>query len=123
MMRNKEMTMKTHKENCIYHVVARFEERFKKEDFIYKSKKFGVVDFTNEVINAITNAPKAGIFVPGGKGDCVIFKIKYNDTKPVFVVWNKVVDCAVTVLTGEMFTNIAMRDKKKSSIPYNGYNS
>ena len=115
--------MKTHKENCIYHVVARFEERFKKEDFLYKSKKFGVVDFTNEVIKSITNAPKAGIFVPGGKGDCVIFKIKYNDTKPVFVVWNKVVDCAVTVLTGEMFTNIAMWDKKKASIPYNGYNS
>ncbi len=75
------------------------------------------------MINAITNAPKTGIFVPVVKGDCVIFKIKYNDTKPVFVVWNKVVDCAVTVLTGEMFTNIAMWDKKKSSIPYNGYNS
>ena len=123
MMRNKEMTMKTHKENCIYHVVARFEERFKKEDFIYKSKKFGVVDFTNEVVNAIWNAPKAGIFVPGGKGDCVIFKIKFMETKSVFVVWNKIMDCAVTVLTGEMHTALRGWDKKKSSIPYNGYNS
>ena len=122
-MRNKEMIMKTHKENCISHVVARFEERFIEEDFIYKSKKMGVVDFKNEVVNAIVNAPKAGKFVKGGKGDCIIFKIKFMDTKSVFVVWNKPMDCAVTILTDEMFDNIKMWDKKKSSIPYNGYNS
>ena len=73
----------------------------------------GVVDFTNEVVNAIVNAPKAGKFVMGGKGDCVIFKIKFMDTKSVFVVWNKLMDCAVTVLTGEMVDNIKMWDKKK----------
>jgi len=105
--------MKTHKENCISHVIAMFEERFKKEDFIYISKKMGVVDFKNEVANAIVNASKSGKFVPGGKGDCDIFKIKIMDTKSVFVVWNKVIGCAVTVLTGEMFTNIALWDKKK----------
>ena len=105
--------MKTHKENCVSHVIAMFEERFKKEDFVYKSKKMGVVDFKNEVAIAIVNAPKAGKFVTGGKGDCDIFKIKIMDTKSVFVVWNKVMDCAVTVLTGEMFANIAIWDKKK----------
>ena len=113
MMSHKEMIMKTHKENCISHVVVRFEERFTEEDFIYKSKKMGVVDFKNEVVNAIVNAPKAGKFVMGGKGDCVIFKIKFMDTKSVFVVWNKLMDCAVTVLTGEMHAKLWAWDKKK----------
>ena len=95
--------MKTHKENCISHVVVRFEERFTEEDFICKSKKMGVVDFKNEVINAIVNDPKAGKFVKGGKGFRNIYKIKFMDTKPVFVVWDTFLDCAVTVLTGKMW--------------------
>ena len=117
------MTEKTHKENCIFHVVTKFEERFTEKDFIYETKKMGVVDFKNEVVNAIVNAPKAGKWVKGGKGTRNIYKIKYGETKPVFVVWDTFLDCAVTVLTGEMFTNIAMWDKKKVSIPYNRYNS
>jgi len=100
--------MKTHKENCISHVVARFEERFKKEDFIYMSKRNGVVDLKELVISAIVNAPMMGKFVKGGKGNCVIFKIKYNNIMPVFVVWDKAMSCAVTVLTGDM-----MRKKER----------
>ena len=95
--------MTTHKENCIFHVVTKFEERFTEEDFIHKSKKMGVVDFKNEVINAIVNAPIAGKYVKGGKGTRNIYKIKYLETKPVFVVWDTVLDCAVTVLTGKMW--------------------
>ena len=105
--------MKTHKENCILHVITKFEERFTEKDFIYKSKKMGVVDFKNEVVNAIVNAPKAGKSVKGGKGDCVIFKIKIMDTKSVFVVWNKVMVCPVTILTGEMHAKLWAWDKKK----------
>jgi len=95
--------MKTHKENCILHVITKFEERFTEKDFIYKSKKMGVVDFKNEVVNAIVNAPKMGKFVKGGKGNRVIFKVKIRDTKSVFVVWDMFLGCAVTVLTGEMW--------------------
>ena len=40
-----EVVMKTHKENCIDHAIKRFEQRFIKKDFIYKSKKMGEVDF------------------------------------------------------------------------------
>jgi len=97
--------MKTHRDNCVSHVIAKFEERFKKEDFIYKSKKMGEVDFKNEVINAIINAPTAGKWVKGGKGTRNIYKIKYCETKSVFVVWDSFLDCAVTVLTGEMWNN------------------
>ncbi len=32
---------------------------------------------------------KIGKLVKGGKGDCVIYKIKVMNTKTVFVVWNK----------------------------------
>ena len=63
----------------------------------------GVVDFKNEVVNAIVNAPKMGKFVKGGKGDRAIFKVKIRDTKSVFVVWDMFLGCAVTVLTGEMW--------------------
>ena len=104
MMRNKEIIMKTHKDNCMSHVVARVEEMFTEEYFIYKSKKMGVVDFKNEVVNAIVNAPKSGKLVKGGKGFRDIFKVTVMDTKPVFVVWDTFLDCAVTVLTGEMWT-------------------
>jgi len=95
--------MKTHKENCIFHVVAAFEERFTEKDFTTKSKKWGEVSWKEEVVSAIVNAPKAGKFVKGGKGHRNIYKIKFMDTKPVFVVWDTFLDCAVTVLTGKMW--------------------
>jgi len=97
------MEKEKHKENCMKHVVKRFEERFVEEDFIYESRKMGVVDFKNEVVDAIINAPKAGKFVKGGKGYRAIFKVRVMDTKPVFVVWDMFLNCAVTVLTGEMW--------------------
>ena len=95
--------MKTHKEACMYHVVMKFGERFSEKDFTTKSKKWGEVVWKEEVVAAIANAPKMGKFVNGGKGDCTIFKVKVMETKPVFVVWNAVLKCAVTVLTHEMW--------------------
>ena len=80
--------MRTHKDNCISHVIAAFEERFTEKDFTTKSKKWGEVSWKEEVVSAIANAP---------------FKITVMDTKPVFVVWDIFLDCAVTVLTGEMW--------------------
>ena len=94
--------MNTWKQNCESHAILRFEERFDKEDFVYKTKKLGVVDFKNEIINAIINAPIAGKWVKGGKGTRNIYKIKYGETKPVFVVWDMALNCIVTVLTEEM---------------------
>ena len=98
-----EVVMKTHKENCIVHAIKRFEQRFTKKDFIYKSKKMGEVDFKNEVVAAIVNAPKTGKSVKGGRGFRNIFKVKIMDTKPVFVVWDMEYSIPVTVLTGEMW--------------------
>ena len=95
--------MTTHRENCIFHVVTKFEERFTEKDFIYKSYKLGVINFKNEVVTAIVNAPKMGKLVKGGKGYRNIYKVKILDTKPVFVVWDMFLDCAVTVLTGKMW--------------------
>ena len=103
-VRNKEMVMKTHKENCISHAIARFEERFTEEDFTTKSKKWGEIVWKEEVLRDILNAKNAGHKVKGGKGYRDIYKIKLMDTKSVFVVWDMVMDCAVTVLTGEMWT-------------------
>jgi len=95
--------MSTHKENCTFHVVAAFEKRFTEKDFITKSKKWGEVSWKEEVVSAIVNAPKSGKLVEGGKGFRDIFKVTVMDTKPVFVVWDTFLDCAVTVLTGEMW--------------------
>ena len=96
--------MKTHKENCISHVVKRISERFTKEDFITDTHKHGTVDFTKEVVNAIINAPNAGVFMSGGKGNRNIYKIKYHvKIKSVFVVWDKVLEVPVTVLNDKMY--------------------
>ena len=95
--------MKTYRENCIHHFKNRFEKRFTEDDFIHKSKKYGLVDFKKEVVNAMVNAPKMGKSVKGGKGFRTIFKIKIMDTKPVFVVWDMEFSIPVTVLTGEMW--------------------
>jgi len=95
--------MKTHKETCIAHAIARFEERFTEKDFTTKSKKWGEITWKEEVVAAIVNAPKTGKLVEGGKGFRNIYKIKYGETKPVFVVWDMFLDCAVTVLTGKMW--------------------
>ena len=96
--------MKTHKENCIDHAIARFEERFTEKDFTTKSKIWGEVLWKEEVLRDILNAKNSGLMVKGGKGYRDIYKIKLMDTKSVFVVWDMVMDCAVTVLTGEMWT-------------------
>ncbi len=97
--------MKTYKENMIFHAIERFNERFKHEDFLSVSKKYGVVDFKKEVVTAIANAPKMGKNVKGGKGFRTIFKIKICNTKPVFVVWDMEFNIPVTVLTGAMWKN------------------
>jgi len=102
--RRKEYTMmNTYEENCKYHAAKRFNERFAEKDFLHKSKKYGMVDFKNEVVSAMVNAPKMGKSVKGGKGFRTIFKIKILDTKPVFVVWDMEFSIPVTVLTGEMW--------------------
>ena len=95
--------MKTYEENCKNHVIKAFNKRFKNEDFHYKSKKYGMVDFTKEVVSAIVNAPKMGENVNGGKGLKEIFKIRIMDTKAVFVVWDMEFNVPVTVLTSEMW--------------------
>ena len=95
--------MKTYEENMILHAMSRFNKRFKPEDFHHKSKKYGMVDFTPEVANAIANAPKMGENVNGGKGYRTIFKIRIMDTKAVFVVWDMEFNVPATVLTGEMW--------------------
>ena len=95
--------MKTYEENCKNHVIKAFNKRFKNEDFHYKSKKYGIEDFTPEVANAIANAPKMGESVNGGKGYRTIFKIRIMDTKAVFVVWDMEFNVPATVLTGEMW--------------------
>ena len=99
--------MSTHKENCEYHVIEKFEERFTEKDFTktwyHKGKSRGEVVWKEEVVNAIVNAPQMGKLVKGGKGDCVIYKVKIMNTKSVFVIWNMLLNCAVTVLTGEMY--------------------
>jgi hypothetical protein len=103
-VRNKEMIMKTHKETCIAHAIARFEERFTEKDFTTKSKIWGEVLWKEEVLRDILNAKNSGHVVKGGKGYRDIYKIKVMDTKSVFVVWDMYLECAVTVLTGEMWT-------------------
>ena len=103
-VRNKEMVMKTHKENCISHAIARFEERFTEKDFTTKSKIWGEVLWTEEVLRDILNAKNTGHKVKGGKGYRDIYKVEFMNTKPVFVVWGMFLDCAVTVLTGAMWT-------------------
>jgi len=93
----------THYENCVYHVIKRFNERFVKEDFDYRDKRRGVVNFTKEVCASIVNAPNIGKEVSGGKGNRKIYKIKYmKKTKPVYVVWDTKMMVPVTVLTHDM---------------------
>ncbi len=94
-----------YEENYLSHLTMRFEERFNEEDFVYKTKKLGVVDFKNEIINAIVNAPIAGKWVKGGKGTRNIYKIKYGETKPVFVVWDIKLSIPITILTDKMWSN------------------
>ena len=66
---------------------------------------FSKTDLTKLVKDSINNAPKMGHYVPGGKGYCAIFEIKYKNIKPVYVVWNMLINCAATVLTKEMYVN------------------
>jgi len=99
------MKIKDHKKNCKYHVENAFEERFTDEDFIYTDNYMRVTDLTKLVKDSINNAPKMGHYVPGGKGNCAIFEIKYNNIKPVYVVWNMLISCAATVFTKEMYVN------------------
>ena len=96
-------SMRAHKEHCVSHIVTMFEERFTEKDFTTESKKWGEVVWKEEVVNAIVNAPQMGKLVKGGKGYRNIYKVKILDTKPVFVVWDTFLDCAVTVLTGKMW--------------------
>ena len=104
MMKNNQ-----YKKNCISHVITRFGERFKKEDFVCEYNVKGtidVVDFTDQIVEKIVNAPKAGKSVKGGKAHRNIFKIKVWNTKPVFVVWDMKFSIPVTVLTAEMWSKV-----------------
>ena len=49
-----------YKKNCISHVIARFEERFKKEDFIYEDSWGEKIDLKEHIASSIANAPKMG---------------------------------------------------------------
>jgi len=93
-----------YKKNCISHVIARFEERFKKEDFIYEDSWGEKIDLKEHIASSIANAPKMGKSVKGGKGYRTIFKVKAMDTKTVFVVWDMEFSIPVTVLTTEMWS-------------------
>lgn len=95
---------KIYEENWLYHVTKRFDERFNEEDFVINSKKYGIVDFKKEVVDAMVNAPKTGIRVNGGKGFREIFKIRIANTKAVFVVWDMKFSIPITVLTGELWS-------------------
>jgi|TARA_R110000851_G_scaffold284410_1_gene437982 hypothetical protein len=98
----KGVIMNTWKENCVAHVVIRFEERFEEEDFITKSKKWGDTSWKEEVLASILSAKKTGIKVGNGKGWREIYKVKYMPkTKSVFVVWDMALECAVTVFPAE----------------------
>ena len=85
------------------HLIEKFNERFKEGDFIYKSKKWGEINFIEDVTAAIVDAPNKGKFYKdGNKINRVIYKIKFMTTKSVFVVWDKVDSVPITVLTGDM---------------------
>ena len=101
-------------EAMVEHAKERFSERFKKEDFLYESKNYGLIDFTEEVVNSIVHAPKYGKCVRGGKGSRTIFKIKtHANAKSVFVVWDTEYSVPVTVLTGVMW-NETYHQKRKN---------
>ena len=91
-----------HKKNCISHVITRFGERFAKEDFTTKSKKWGINGWTDEVLRDVLNAKNTGHKVKDGMGHRMFYKVEFMNTKPVFVLWDMFLDCAVTVLTGDM---------------------
>jgi len=91
-----------HKKNCISHVITRFGERFAKEDFTTKSKKWGINGWADEVLRDVLNAKNTGYKVKDGMGHRMFYKVEFMNTKPVFVLWDMFLDCAVTVLTGDM---------------------
>lgn len=108
----KGIIMKTHKENCISHVVTRFEERFVEKDFITKSKKWGDTSWKEEVLASVLSAKKTGIKVGEGKGYREVYKVKYMPkTKTVFVIWDMMLECAVTVYTSEMWNEYKKKYK------------
>lgn len=95
--------MLSHADAMLKHTVKRFNERFKKEDFTYKSKKYGTVDFTEVVANCIVNAPKKGKYVRDAGGNRSLFKVEVcKEVKPVYVIWDKNHGVPATVLTGKM---------------------
>ena len=91
-----------YKKNCISHVITRFGERFAKEDFTTKSKKWGINSWIDEVLRDVLNAKNTGYKVKDGMGHRMFYKVEFMNTKPVFVLWDMFLDCAVTVLTGDM---------------------
>ena len=85
------------------HIIQKFNERFSPQDFIHKSKVWGEIDFKEEIVTAIVDAPNKGELVKIGKGENrVIYRIKLLTTKAVYVVWDKTFSVPITVLTGEM---------------------
>ena len=42
------------------HLIEKFNERFKEGDFIHKSKVWGEIDFKEEIVTAIVDAPNKG---------------------------------------------------------------
>jgi len=80
------------------HIMERFDERFKVEDFIHTSHAFGDTDFKEKVIAMIADAPNEGKFIKeGNKGNRSVYKVRIMTTKPVFVVWDNDDSVPVTV--------------------------
>ena len=80
------------------HIMERFNERFKVEDFIHSSYAFGDTNFTKNIIAMIADAPNKGKFIKeGNKGSRSIYQVKVMTTKPVFVVWDNDASVPITV--------------------------
>ena len=80
------------------HIMERFNERFKVEDFIHSSYAFGDTNFTKNIIAMIADAPNKGKFIKeGNKGNRSIYQVKVMTTKPVFVVWDNDASVPITV--------------------------
>ena len=80
------------------HIMERFNERFKVEDFVHSSHAFGNTNFTKKIIAMIADAPNEGKFIKeGNKGNRSVYQIKIMTTKPVFVVWDNEASIPITV--------------------------
>jgi hypothetical protein len=57
------------------------------------------------------SAKKTGIKVGDGKGYREVYKVKYMPkTKTVFVIWDMMLECAVTVYTSEMWNTTKIKE-------------